>query len=123
MAGVSCVSVIVVLTRVSGPTWPSRLSVTVPLVAVSVTSTVVGIRIADRIALPLPLENTRSVSCGVVCAPGTVLTGASLVALMVTVAVATLLLPVPSLATKVITRAVSSEMSRVVVGDRAQHCW
>ena len=54
-------------------------SVSVPLVAVSVTMT--GLLPAStsltEIALPPAVEKTRAVSSSVVCAPGTTFTGAS----------------------------------------------
>ena len=64
-------------------------SVIVPLVAVNVTCTLLApaSTSAIEIRLPLPEENTSAVSSLVLCAAGTVLTGASLTALTVMAAV------------------------------------
>ena len=58
-----------------------------PLVTARVTCTVAASTSATLMRLPLAAENTRAVSSLVVCAAGTVFTGASFTAVTVTVAV------------------------------------
>ena len=77
-----------------------------PLVLTSWTCIVAPAASASviEIRLPLPVENTSAVFMEVVCAPGTELTGASLTAATETVLAAVLLLPLPSLTTKLMVR-------------------
>ena len=61
------------------PVVPPKVSV--PLTTLKATCTeLAGVHVADRDGLPLAVVNTRAVFCGVVCRPGTALTGASFTA-------------------------------------------
>jgi hypothetical protein len=73
-------------------------SVSVPLVEVSVTRTVAASTSATLSALPPALDSTSGAFITVICAAGTVLTGASLTAVSVILLMAALLSLPPGIA-------------------------
>ena len=90
---------------------PASVTLTVPLVALSWTSMFpLASTSLTVIALPLPLEKTSVAPLATVCAPGTVFTGASFVAVTVKLKlVAPIEPPAPSLTVNVKPSAAVSE--------------
>ena len=106
------------------PAVPAR--VTTPFVPVRVTSrSLPPASTSDtEIRFPLPVENTRAVFSFVAWAPGTLFTGASLVAATVSVVVPVSLVSTPSLAINVIDRAVVLGVSEVLLYVTVRStCW
>ncbi len=86
------------------------LSVSVPLLAVSVTWIVLPPASTSATEMALPPEKTSAVFCGVPCEPGTVFTGASLTAVIAIPRVAEPVF-VPSSAVKVTVRVAVDGLS------------